>query len=386
MTAPRFTLAATFTAATLLLNAQTSRAQQAENPLDVRSMLETLRAIKEKQVQGAKSSRVRAMQDAQAAISNPSQAADFFEDAYRQIHFEGASRESGQFREWKDGEGAAVREKEVLSALRLYFSWLAITLRKADGATNEQLLPSLLNYTRELAADQAAMDEFDDQMKRDREAASGAGLPAGQRRPGNQRDREKRVSDAAVKKLHDQILNESLGSSFYIVWTKQEALVDDLAPGRVAGNNQRGGNQRAANQDAPANRQRANTGWVAQAGNFDGIYGQLILPTLREAKDARAVEYWDLKLRREADVASRTKLSFEIEKFNTTRRPMLLWNRAQEWGQVGQKNRSATEMFAIIKAFPTHPQAEQWVDELMQILAPGEPPATAAPAAPPKAP
>jgi hypothetical protein len=97
-----------------------------------------------------------------------------------------------------------------------------------------------------------------------------------------------------------------------------------------------------------------------------------------------------MKLKREADKASLSKLAFEIEKFNTVRRPALLWNRSQEYVNLGLKNKAATEMFAIIKAYPTHPDADEWLDTLEGLLAPppAAPPAeatgtTSVPARPP---
>jgi hypothetical protein len=87
-----------------------------------------------------------------------------------------------------------------------------------------------------------------------------------------------------------------------------------------------------------------------------------------------------MKLKREADKASQSKLAFEIEKFNTMRRPVLLWNRSQEYVNLGLKNRAATEMFALIKAHPTHPDADEWLNTLEELLAPAPAPVPAVPA------
>jgi hypothetical protein len=91
------------------------------------------------------------------------------------------------------------------------------------------------------------------------------------------------------------------------------------------------------------------------------------------------MDYWDMKLKKEADAATRSKLSFEVDKFNTLRRPALLWNRAQEYTYLGQKNRAVTEMFNQIKTYPNHPDASDWVTALEAMLAP-QPAPEAAPA------
>jgi len=44
---------------------------------------------------------------------------------------------------------------------------------------------------------------------------------------------------------------------------------------------------------------------------------------------------------------------------------------------LGQKNRGVTEMFNLIKTYPTHPDADDWIAKLENILLPP------APAAPP---
>jgi hypothetical protein len=71
----------------------------------------------------------------------------------------------------------------------------------------------------------------------------------------------------------------------------------------------------------------------------------------------------------------KSKLAFEIEKFNTQRRPALLWSRAQDLLAIGQKNRAATEMFGIIRSSPTSPELPAWIAALESVLAP--PPADA---------
>ncbi len=67
------------------------------------------------------------------------------------------------------------------------------------------------------------------------------------------------------------------------------------------------------------------------------------------------------------------------------RRPSLIWSRDEDLARVGQRNRAITDMFALIKTFPTHPEAAAWIAELEMMLAP-TPPATIATPAPDAAP
>jgi hypothetical protein len=111
-------------------------------------------------------------------------------------------------------------------------------------------------------------------------------------------------------------------------------------------------------------------GWVQRPSDFDGIYDNIVQPELRSELSQRVFDYWDAKLRTEADRATRTKLNYEVDKFNTLRRPELLWGRAMEFAYLGQKNRAATEMFNVIKTYPTHPDAAQWIEDLQKFIAP----------------
>jgi hypothetical protein len=108
--------------------------------------------------------------------------------------------------------------------------------------------------------------------------------------------------------------------------------------------------------------------WEMSPGNFNGIYQQAILPELRKLKDSRAVEYWNLRIQMESNQATASGRSFEIDKFNQFTRPKLLWDRSQEMLAIGQKNKAATEMLAIIKNYPTHPSVGDWIEKLEKLV------------------
>jgi len=146
--------------------------------------------------------------------------------------------------------------------------------------------------------------------------------------------------------MHDQILNHGLGGSIIVQWMR----IGDY----VAVDN-----------------------WEGTPGNIDGIYKNIIQPELRTERDQRVFEYWDTKMKVAADAATRSKLTFEVEKFNNDTRPALMWGRAQEYIPLGQKNRAAMEMYNIIKGFPAHPASGEWIAALQGLLAPPPPDATA---------
>ena len=296
-------------------------------------------------------------QEAVAAAGNPAKAMELWEEAVRVTQFSGLSRESLQFKEWKNGEGEAMKEKEVLSALHLYFNWLALTLQRSSGASVHDLYNAVFAHAREAAADQVAMDAFNENLTREKEAGKTQPGGFGKVRVTEHDKREKNI-DQSTKKLHDQILNGSVSSGLYAQAMKISDSIMDVAPAKHARNA----------TAAPAT--EASESWEGSAGNVDGIYQQILLPEMRVRKDPHAIDYWDAKLRHETDNASKAKLAFEIDKFNAERRPQILWSRAREFSNIGLKNRAATEMFTVIKSFPAHPDATSWVSELTTLIAP----------------
>jgi hypothetical protein len=297
-------------------------------PLDMAQVLAALRDIKEAQAKQIRAAKLRALQDVQAAAASGQAAAAAWEEAVRQVQFQGGSREGTQFRDWKLREGDGLNDKIGQNAARLFFVWLGMTLQRSTGLTNKDLLPQVIAHTKEVTASYQAVEALEESIKHDEELAGT-----------NKNRAERKENNARVKKMHDQILGRGLAGSVVVQalklndWVKVE-------------------------------------NWEETPGNSEGMFQQIILPELRLAKDPRVIEYWEVKLRRETEAVSKTKLSFEIDRFNQIRRPDLLWSRAEDLALLGQPNRAATEMLTLIKNYPVHPNAPQWVTRLEALLMP----------------
>ena len=341
-----------------------SQAQQDAPPIDVGQLLQTLRALREQQTSQLRTQKQTAIQQLSSVAASPEKAVQLWEDAVRATQFDGMAKEGAQFRAWKEGEGEALKERLVQNAVQLHLRWLILTLQHSSEIKTKELLPSVVTYTKDLVADEAAIEALEESMKREKEAAAIA--PAGGAR--RNQNQPNKVSDAIIKRTHDQILKPSLAGSPVVKWMKLTDAVRAEGGGRDDGG--RGG--RRADGAAGGT-------WESSPAGLDGIFQKIILPELRDQKDMRVLEYWDLKLKKEADAASRSRLAYEIEKFNNERRPTLLWSRSQEFIALGQKNRAISEMFGVIKAHPTHPQADDWIAALEQLLVPPAPAPTAAP-------
>ena len=307
-------------------------------PVNAAEILATLRQLRAAQTAQLKTAKQTAIQQVAGGAASGERAAALWEEAVRITQFEGAAKENAGFRAWKERDGEGLRSKEGQAAARLFFVWLGLTLQRSNGVAMKDLLPQVIAYTKEARAVDLAVEALEETIKKERESAAG----------GKARAKEKVGDDQAVKRMCDQILKRPLASSPVVQWMK---VADFVAVEK----------------------------WEAQPGDVDGIFQKIVLPELREEKDARVLEYWDMQLKREAEAASARRVEFEMTKFNTVRRPELLWKRASEYAAIGQKNKAAVEMLGLIKANPAHPDVATWIGELETLLAPPAP-ALAAPA------
>lgn len=357
-------------------------------PIDIRSAIEALEKIKDAQGKQLSSQRARAIQEATAAAADAGRAVNLWEEAIRATQFQGVSKEGAAWRDWKEKEGAALKEAEVHTALHLFFNWLTITLKHADGVETKDLLPAIVAHMREAMADEASMDALDEAMKKEKDATTPTSTGP-KAKAGNPRDRDKLANNAGIKRMHDQICKSGLSASPYVEWMKLSDMIQEVAPGGGGGGGGRNGRNQRAQQpkDLPGARKKEapDETWESVPANVDGLFNNIIQPTLRANNDPHVVDYWDYRLRHEGDLATRTKLQFEIDRFNQVRRPQLLWGRLRDLASIGLKNRAAADMLALIKANPTHPDATAWADELESLLTPAPAPASVSTApAPPQ--
>jgi len=322
------------------------RAQQGET-VDAAKLLKELHAVRDQQSGLIKTGQGAAIQKVSAAAANPSVAVAEWEDAVRITKFEGAGHESTAFQAWKAGDGQAFKESIVQSALRLYFTWLQITIQRSAGTKLKDLLPAIVSYTKDLASDQAAMASLDEAAKREKELNVYKAPARGAKPRGLDLDE--------IKAVHDAILKRPLGSSIYVQCQK---LMDWVNV----------------------------ENWEGTPAEFDGIYEKVVLPEMRDERDPHLLDYWDMMLQKKADEANRTRLAFDVDKYNNIIVPALLWGKYGDMVILGQKSQAFTGMLSLIKKYPTHPDSRDWVTQFETLLAPPKSATVAAPAAPVAAP
>jgi len=310
--------------------------------VDPAKLLKELHSLVEQQSGQIKTGQGAAMQQAASAAGNPGTAVELWQEAVRNTQFEGAGHESTAFQAWKAGDGQAFKEGYVQNALRLYFTWLQLTIQRSAGAKVKDMLPAIINYAKELSADQAAMAGLEEAAKREKEMNANKQPVRGGAKP-------RGIDLGEIKAVHDAILKRPLSGSIYVQWQKLMEWTNIEK-------------------------------WENTPANFDGIYENVILPEMREDRDPRLLDYWDMMMQKKADEANRSRLAFDVDKYNSLIVPTLFWGKFTDMIILGQKGQAFAGMMSLIKKYPTHPDAKDWISQFEQLLSPPKPAAAVAPA------
>jgi hypothetical protein len=316
-------------------------------PVDLKQLLTGLKQFKEQNETGLKTRRNAAYQQIMAAAASNEKAAAFWADAVLAVQFAGVDHQTQAVRDWKQGEGEGLKLKECANAARLHLAWMGLTIQHSAGAETKQLLPSVIDFTKQLEADGAGIERVSEQIDKLKGNAK-KGAP------------NKALSeDTHAKKLHDSILKTSVTASPVAKRLQIADLLGDVGKRRKRGEK---------NEDGEA------TGWETVPGNVNGIYHTIILPEFRDSKDPRLLDYWDMTIRKGQESIYAGMPDFEEKQWSQVKRPSLLWSRAQDQVLIGQRNRGITEMYNLIKAFPQHPDAAGWIGQLEALAAPAAAP------------
>ena len=339
---------------------------QDAQPMDVKQLIEALKLLREQNETGIKARKQQAYTRVMAAAASGSTAVAFWKEAVKEVQFDGASHQGSKLSEWRDGDGDALSSKECQTAVRLHLYWLGLSLQHAMGTETKAMLQNVIDFTKQVRAEDEAMIKFDNALERAKE----------------RKDRKDLVEDQVIKRVHQQIFRTGVGGSPVARWLQLGDLLGADAKRRAGGKN---GEVRAAAprpEGAPA---ESGGGWEYTPGNVDGIFNAIVLPEFRVNKDPRLLEYWDLKIKTEGERVAEKKLDVEQRDWTQVNLPNLQWARAQDVMLLGQKNRAIGEMFRLVKGFPQHPSTASWISSLEGLILAAAAPAAVAPI-PPAAP
>ncbi|XHR28700.1 MAG: hypothetical protein ACFUZC_22630 [Chthoniobacteraceae bacterium] len=302
-------------------------------------LLKEIKGLREKQQLTSKAFVQKVVSDFRNASASNGNAILFYQNALMATKNETAS----------DVQDISKMES-IQSAARLHLNYLVMTVQRALGATTQQLEPSLTAHI--AALQQAGAGDATLWVRREK---------ARQLMEGGNRAASPKKGTLPDDKLplfwEQKLITGSYKDSVFVKWYVIQNLISDVKD------------------------------WADSPGDIDGIYQSTLLPYYRQSKDPRTVGYWDQKLQIETQKATATSSAFQIDLFNRVKRPQILWNRAKDEIAIGLKNKGITDMADIIRAYPDHQDAADWISQLEAMLPGGTPKAdaSASPAAQPSA-
>lgn len=333
--------------AIVLVTCASTLAQTADTPpVDVNQLLQGLRQFKEQNESGVKTRRSSAYQQVMAAAASNEKAAAFWAESVLMVQFAGADQQTTAVRDWKQGEGEALRTKEAANAARLHLLWLGLTIQHSAGAETKQLLNNIVDFTKQVEADDLMIEKVADQIDKAKERAGS---------PRKANANKSIAEETQAKRTHDSIMRMSVANSP----VARRLLITDVV-GDV------GGKKKKADGGDGAS-------WESVPGNVGGIYNSIILPEFRANKDPRLLEYWDMTIKKAQQNIDPGMADYDERQWSQVRHPRLLWSRAEDVYLIGQRNRAVTEMFNLVKTHPQHPDNAAWISRLESLLAPAAP-------------
>jgi len=297
-------------------------------PVDMKEMVRLIQMIKEKRKETEKALQNKALQDFQSAAGSPAAAISFYGRVIQTVQ---PDRIRSDYADWAKSDAAQ-------NAARLHLNYLVLTIQRANGATTQQLEPALMSHIAALKQAGLKDEEILHKRKREQDQKSSGLQPVKGRTPATQ-----------IPLFEEQeLIKQSVRNSAFVKCYRIGKQFSDVK------------------------------NWEFSPGNIEGIYQNTLLPYYRENKDQRLIAFWDQKIQQEGqEVAKGTQ--FQIDQFKTVRHPQLIWLRAQDMNEIGQRNRALTEMFNLVKNYPDHADLMSWIAQLEELLTPSPSPSTVEP-------
>ncbi|GEM_PF-2040591 len=305
-------------------------AQLQDGPaVNLGQLIKELKTLKDKQQSTSKALVAKVINDFRNASASNGNAIVFYQNALMATKNETAN----------DVQDISKMDS-IQSAARLHLNYLVMTVQRALGATTQQLEPSLTAHVAALqqaGAGDAALWVRREKARQLMEGGNRAAAP-----------KKGTLPDDKLPLFWEQkLITGSVKDSIFVKWYAIQNLIADVKD------------------------------WADSPGDIDGIYQSTLLPYYRQSKDPRTIGYWDQKLQIETQKATQTNSAFQIDLFNRVKRPQILWNRAKDEIAIGLKNKGITDMADIIRAYPDHQDAADWIGQLEAMLPGGTPKADA---------
>lgn len=284
-------------------------------PAHATQLLRELEQIEQDQKNSLNQAKRIAYQELLPGASSGSQAAQIYRKAIGSIEFDGLAGNARRYEEWKKKNEEAMRSRDMQDALSLTIRYMLLSLERADSGEGTRFVQPSLDHVRELTELYSSM---------------GSGSPG---------------EDPARK-----ILNESIEANAFSKWL-------GLAPYFP---------KNAKGDSAPS----ATTNWETRPGSIAGILSKNVRPLLRQYKDPRLLETWDMEIQVQQEALEDMDKKFDEVRVREVEIPKLLFAKAKDAIVLGQSDAAVGLLFGILREFPHHPDFPSWVETTRGILQP----------------
>jgi len=121
--------------------------------------------------------------------------------------------------------------------------------------------------------------------------------------------------------------------------------------------------------------------WAAEAGNWPEILEVDVRGPMRLAKNPKLLDVWQFQMKLAADQLSGGRDENGKANFTQIEIPRMMWGQARDMALLGHNNEAIVTMVKLVRANPQHPDFQNWVGELTDMLQGMQSPAAKAPAA-----
>ena len=122
------------------------------SPEQRQSLLGELEKLEETVNEKRLSVRSSAVDAFRAASSSPKAAYDFYLRCHKELKFTRAEARESEYRAWREKQESRMKSDEAMTALQIQLQYLVITLRRAEGAKLETLIPEIETFVANIVA------------------------------------------------------------------------------------------------------------------------------------------------------------------------------------------------------------------------------------------